>query len=130
MYMKDDRQVHELSYIFAASLFDIRSRSEALRSTCEEFLHNPGRTRLEMVNKLTQYKQAFDIVDVSGDGSIEQAELEYLLKRFTADAQTDWEDGIKTKNPWAEAVYVRSAFANACATVIIGVAIVVRGTDP
>lgn len=128
MYMKDDRQVHELSYIFAASLFDIRSRSESLRSTCEEFLHNPGRTRLEMVNKLTQYKQAFDIVDVSGDGSIEQAELEYLLKRVTADAQTY--DGTDSKFPsWTDTVYVRSAFANACATVIIGVAIVVRGTD-
>jgi hypothetical protein len=85
--MKNDRQVHELSYLYANSLYEIRARSESLMSSCRMFLKT-DRNRIDWVAKLEQYHDAFDICDSSGDGSIERSELENMLARFTADGGT------------------------------------------
>ena len=87
-YMADDRQIHELSFLYANSLYDIRRRAESLLSTCESFLITGDRSRISWINKLEQYHAAFGICDSSGDGNIQQEELGNLLRRMTADSAT------------------------------------------
>lgn len=86
-YMKDDRQVHELSYLYSDSLFKIRERSDSLMSTCRSFLKT-DRSRIDWVTRLDGYRAAFEICDATGDGKIDKSELENMLARFTADGGT------------------------------------------
>ena len=83
-YMKDDNDVHELSFLFANSLYDIRMRSESLMDSCAHFLKS-DRRRINWIIKLEKMKAAFDLLDSSSDGEIELLEFENALSRLTAD---------------------------------------------
>ena len=87
-YMMDDRQVHELSFLYAKSLYDIRMRSDSLLSTCESFLVTGDRSRINWIKRLERYRAAFDICDSSGDGRIQHDELANMLRRITSDSAT------------------------------------------
>ena len=44
-YLTNDRQMHELAFLYCSSLYDIRARSPALVSTCRAF--SRGAARIE-----------------------------------------------------------------------------------
>lgn len=104
-YMNDDRQVHELSYLYTSSLFEIRARSQALMSTCRTFLKS-DRVRIDWANQLDEYRAAFEILDRSRDGSIDKVELENVLGRFTADGCREWACACTVCTAWREKVSV------------------------
>ena len=104
-YMKDDRQVHEMSYLYTTSLFEIRARSESLMSTCRTFLKS-DRARIDWANQLDGYRVAFEILDRSRDGAIDRAELENMLGRFTADGASEGACACKVCTAWREQVSV------------------------
>ena len=62
-----DRDVHDLAFLYAKSLYDIRQRSESLLSTCSSFMTATS-SRIDWILRLEQYRTAFEICDSSGDG--------------------------------------------------------------
>jgi hypothetical protein len=57
-YLVDDREIHELSFLFSNSLYDIRIRSESLMASCESFLH-PNSGRLTWIRRIETLMHAF-----------------------------------------------------------------------
>ena len=58
-YLADDRQVFELSFLYARSLYDIRTRSTALMSSFQTFLTGDQK-RIEWISSLERFRAAFD----------------------------------------------------------------------
>ena len=113
-YMADDRDVHDLSFLYAKSLYDIRNRSESMLSATKQFLAT-DRSRIDWIRQLEGYKAAFDSYDTNGDGSIQRQELEHVLARLTFDGGT--EDGracrCKTCTEWSQCTTVTRVDWNA-----------------
>ena len=84
---RQDRDVHDLAFLYAKSLYDIRQRSESLLSTCSSFMTATS-SRIDWILRLEQYRTAFEICDSSGDGRISKEELTHLLARITFDSGT------------------------------------------
>ena len=70
-YMADDRDVHDLSFLYAKSLYDIRNRSESMLSASKTFLAT-DRSRIDWILRLERLKTAFNMYDTNGDGSIQR----------------------------------------------------------
>lgn len=85
-YLQDDREMHDLAYLYCSSLYEIRCRSPALLSSCGTLIS--ASKRIEWVHRLDKYATAFAMVDINRDRSIENVELANLLARLCADGGT------------------------------------------